>query len=85
MSATTEPTFTVLLDFTAKEAARLQALDPSSSLEEIVRASIVLLGMAAVALTDGMKFGSCDEDGGNRVEPASPALRSASTYDACYA
>jgi hypothetical protein len=67
MSQTSTETKTqAFIDVKTHELARLQALVPSMSLAEIIMASVDLLGKATEALSNGLEFGSCKEDGTDR-------------------
>ncbi|MCZ7860633.1 hypothetical protein O9X98_04375 [Agrobacterium salinitolerans] len=85
MSRISEETKTqAFIDLATDETARLQALAPSMTLSEIVKASIDLLGKAAEALANGLEFGSCNEDGTERRALAFAPLEAARNHETKY-
>lgn len=72
------------LEFSADEAKRLQAMDPSMSLSDIIKSSLELLGKAAEALASGIEFGIFDEQGSLRPVPAMAPLEAARNHGTKY-
>lgn len=81
MSRTSDENKTrAFIDLATDETARLQALAPSMSLSEIIKASLNLLGKATEALASGLEFRSCNEDGTDRRNLAFAPLEAARNH-----